>query len=614
MGGETGIKISGVVNAPSGQLAKAQPKGFLQWFVSRFSISEGIAQSTGLAPVPSINILVFQIDDNGNPVGPLIASGTTDANGNFNLILPTGTPLSSDLIVQASDSTTPLPICTGTTCSEKTLDLLAVQTSFTINPAAELVTRVILQDIVDNPGTLSLSNFTPAEVAAFVSLVQIYAMDPTIATGTTIEEAITNIKNASQSRIDTALAGIDGPGETSPPTAFTVFQGTNEASARAFPLASDGTNFLVGLQVSDSTGKDHVKAQLVSPSGDPVASIIDTDRTGGVPFAAFDGTNYLMVWDDSIDYGNGISAQLVSSLGTLVGSTIPIVGPSELSATKLGLSSNAVSFDGNNYFIVFNAANGDDAVDLYGVFVSTSGARVGGFIPIVTADHQQRDYSVGYDGTNFLVVWEDGRRFIQTGTDSCTDDPRHLPTDTFGQFISKSSGDTAGSSVGLNFMINQDDFPSDGLVPSVAFDGTDYLVTWPDATVPNSTCLNGLESGERWGIYAQRLSTSGKPTGGTIPLATSDNNNSAYGPLAFGGNGYLLVATVSNDNTNGLDLHGQFIDKTGVLDRVAFVIDGGSQDQFLGNVLFAGGKFITVWTSGVAGSPGTVFGAFLNPP
>jgi len=114
-GGGQGQVITGNAQAPNGQLAQAD-FGFFQWFASLFSVTEGIAQQGGntLGPVPQgTNILVFQIDDAGVPVGGTIASGTTNANGEFSVTLPAGRSFASNLIVQASASTTPQAICTG---------------------------------------------------------------------------------------------------------------------------------------------------------------------------------------------------------------------------------------------------------------------------------------------------------------------------------------------------------------------------------------------------------------------------------------------------------------------------------------------------------------------
>jgi hypothetical protein len=420
----------------------------------------------------------------------------------------------------------------------------------------------------------------------------------------------------------TINVGIEGPhGErmliihTLDQGSFTAFTGSASSKAMGFPLASDGTTYLFGLQVETSAPAvvDNVRARLVDGSGAAIGSIIDTGRTGGVPFAAYGGGNYLMVWDDSGLSGNGLSAQLVSSAGALVGSTIDIARPSDVGATQLGLSNHCVTFDGTNFFIVFNTGYNGSAVDLYGVFVNTSGVRVGSILPISTAVEQQRDYSVAFDGTNFLVAFVDGRRTVSYGVDPCTLLSRALPSDVYGQFVSKSSGGTAGSLVGSNFVINQSDSPKDATAPGVAFDGTNYFVSWHEQTVLDSTCVGGSPSGGHWGVSGQFVSPAGAAVGSPVTIATTAGNATHYSTVAFGVNNYLIVSQVKSDTTNGWDVVGRYMDKSGAFVGAEFVIDNSALDQLFANVVYAGGKFAAVWTSLdlTIDSRGSVFGAFL---
>ena len=371
-----------------------------------------------------------------------------------------------------------------------------------------------------------------------------------------------------------------------------VFVAGGGSTAMGFVSASDGTNYLVGLQVADGTAIDHVKAQLISSSGSTVGSVIDMGRTGGVPFGAFDGTNYLVTWGDSGAFGNGISAQLVSSTGALVGSTIDIARTTDISGSTTKLDQGGIHnvvFDGSNYFVTFFAQTNTNPGDLYGVFVSTSGTRVGGIIPVCTVvpHNSGEDYSLSFDGTNILVVFADGRRQVAT-----------QPTDIYGQFISKSSSGTPGALVGSNFLINQNDLPSYRWSPQVAYDGTNNLVTWLDETATNV-----------WNIFGQRISSSGASVGGVLTL------NGDLGDVAFGGNSYLTVFQVVNPTTSRYEVHGRYVDKTGSFLGAEFVIAAdSSQDQFFPSLLYAGGQFAVSWVSGdVSTSKGTVLEAFIPP-
>jgi hypothetical protein len=89
-------------------------------------------------------------------------------------------------------------------------------------------------------------------------------------------------------------------------------------------LALDGTSFLVGLQ-GNAADQDHVGAQLVSPNGIRVGSLISTGRLGGAPVVAFDGTNYLLTWQDcDTPCTNALLGTFISPAGATVGSQFPI--------------------------------------------------------------------------------------------------------------------------------------------------------------------------------------------------------------------------------------------------------------------------------------------------
>jgi hypothetical protein len=98
--------------------------------------------------------------------------------------------------------------------------------------------------------------------------------------------------------------------------------------------------------------------------------------------------------------------------------------------------------------------------------------------------------------------------------------------------------------------------------PSVAFDGMNYLVTWTD-------------------------------------LRNDTNNNF----LCDSGEGTCA------------DIYGQFVSRMGVLVGSEFLIVADAGNQFSSPVVFGGGKYLVVWTSGDSfdGSVGDVYAAFIQP-
>jgi hypothetical protein len=157
----------------------------------------------------------------------------------------------------------------------------------------------------------------------------------------------------------------------------------------------------------------------------------------------------------------------------------------------------SVAFDGMNYLVAWQDNRSGTTPDIYGARVSQAGLVLDpAGIAISTATNSQANPSVAFDGTNYLVAWEDAR----SGSTS----------DIYGARVSQSGVvlDPPGTGVAISTAaFNQG-------TPSVAFDGTNLLVAWVD----NRTNAS-------WDIYGARVNQAGvvlDPTG--IALATSANN------------------------------------------------------------------------------------------
>jgi len=124
----------------------------------------------------------------------------------------------------------------------------------------------------------------------------------------------------------------------------------------------------------------------------------------------FDGTNYLVVWGQSNNVWwwippNNIYCARVSSSGTVIDTSAI-----EIAAGIENESSPSIAFDGTNYLVVYEKGNDGFYDDIYGVRVSPSGVVLDpNAIPISTAPNEQRNPEVIYNGNNYIVVWQDNR-------------------------------------------------------------------------------------------------------------------------------------------------------------------------------------------------------------
>lgn len=397
------------------------------------------------------------------------------------------------------------------------------------------------------------------------------------------------------------------------PSVSAPFPIVAESRRVSFSAAFDGTNWLVGLQ-GNAEDPLEIAAQRVDQDGSLVGDRIDIGRIGGVPSVGFDGTNYLLVWPDGpadSDEGHeNIYGQFISQAGAKVGDPFVIASPPCQEGKTAG-----VVFDGINYFVTWDTAgtgcSGD--MNVYGRFVSPLGVLLGSSqIPITTAAYQQRDFSVAFDGSRILVVWADARRQVLPKNPG-SPDPGYYPTDIYGQFVGKSATGSSGSLSGSNFLINQNDLPSDDPI-FVSFNGTEYLVAWMDEN-------SGLAE---WDIYGQRVTKAGALAGGVITISEDPGTQFILG-LATDKTNWLLAWTDMGNDANHnwmcddgegtcVDMYGQVVSKAGGLVGAKFPISTAPGNQFGGIVGYGGGEFLALINevNVLGGQSGSLSGAWIS--
>lgn len=367
----------------------------------------------------------------------------------------------------------------------------------------------------------------------------------------------------------TLLAGVHQA--TAQGTVFPI--ATNGAASQAGIFAAfGGTNYLVGIQGDGTANNTNISAQLISTNGALVGSRILVGRTGGIPYVAFGGTNFLLVWSDNALVAAGgndqVYGQFISRSGALVGSPFTF-GPTNEEQDMQGGGGSLLAFDGNHYLAVWDTGAFHDAPsgNVHGALFSQTGSLVVPIIDITSGINTEVTPVVAFGKTNYLVVWND----LNSG-------------DIYGEFIS-----TNGTQ-GTEFAISQTPTPSYNPL-CAAFDGTNFFVVWNKDIGSESTI---------WNLYGRVVSPSGTFSGNEVAMVT-DTNFPVYPSIGFDGANYLMAWFARSSS----QIQFQFFNESAspVGPEFNLFSPQGSNTPLFAGVLFAGNRFeITAEVGGVSGT------------
>ncbi|MEO0080107.1 MAG: hypothetical protein ABIK44_05470 [candidate division WOR-3 bacterium] len=299
------------------------------------------------------------------------------------------------------------------------------------------------------------------------------------------------------------------------------------------------------------------------------------------PAIAFDGTNWLVVWQDKRGDREAVWGARVNSAGVLLDSGNILIADDADARYR-----PSVAFNGTCYLVVWH----DDrnaSHDIYGARVTPAGVVLDPEgIPISTAGNAQRYPAVAAGGGDFLVVWQDKRNTASW--------------DIYGSRVNSAGVvlDTAGIAISTA--------PRDQEYPQVASNGTDYLVVWSDRRDDSLTAKD---------VYAARVTTQGvvlDPQG--IAIANLSENQEWPGVASDGTN--WLVVWEDSRSVGDCNIYGARVSGTGiVLDPNGVPVVATADWQEDGRVAFDGTNYVVVWEdyrfSG--GEEGDIFAARVTP-
>jgi len=385
-------------------------------------------------------------------------------------------------------------------------------------------------------------------------------------------------------------------------------------------VAFDGTNWLaIWTNLAVSTAE--IFGARIDPSGtvlDPTGFMISPAGTGtSLSSLTFDGSNYLVAWQDKSSFVDDIYGARVTPSGTVLDPT-----GIAISTANEDQRLPKVAAGGGNFMVTWQDER-DDGVrpDIYGARVTPAGVLLDpNGIEMSLTSNKQTKPSAAFDGSNYLVAWEDNRQISDTTKIyMMRATAGGVPLDVIPFAISNTPGNQTYPTVvfdGLNYLVvwldarfgysNSDIYGAritpDGTIldpngfsiagssdqeyyPSAAFDGTNTLAVWSKRV------------GSIYHIYGARVNSQGTvldPNG--IPIATAGTNH-FNAVAAFADSVYLVVYEKQTGSSSYEDIYCTRVKPDGtVLDPGGFSITNiTSSRQKDPSVSYDGQNFVVVW-------------------
>jgi hypothetical protein len=355
----------------------------------------------------------------------------------------------------------------------------------------------------------------------------------------------------------------------------------NESDETQVKLASAGDSFLIAWR--RDAAPSTIQATVLGDDGALRAEDFTVSRSTGftsLPAVVFDGTRYLVAWEDE-------RGDLPAVFGSLVGTDGTALAADDTKLSNVTVGTNfdqtALAWNGSRYLVVFQGQRdgvngGTGAVGIEGSLVA----------PDLTTDGTSHSFTqlpagefaptVVWDGRDYVVTWFDERT-----PDFSQDTFRAVRITTAGQVRDPDGIVLTGSDIGVGASI-----ASNG--------GGSSAIVWETT--------NGLTSFER------SLAANGT-VGASQPLSDAQ----LFEPPVIAGNGrrYLVVMSTQGATDFTLDLSARFLRRDGTLGPT-FVVQNEADfsgasvvatglDFLVGTTQNNAGELIPISRTGVVGTP-----------
>ena len=372
----------------------------------------------------------------------------------------------------------------------------------------------------------------------------------------------------------------------------------------------DGTNHLVGWSQNFSA----VQIVRVSTAGavlDKPAKTVSSSTLvyHNSPSISYGNSNYLLTWSA----GAALPFATLTHHATRVSASGAAMDTPNLKLTTFPSKQNTIvavqsAYNGGKYLAVTQEyTSGWKAIaQLIGPMGSIYKSGIG----LTSSASEQHYLAVASDNTNFFVVWSDTRhgttQIYGTRIDSTGKvlDPSGIHIGKVQQSTGPDAGvaDAGPPDAGPADAYYNPDFSgtsfSSQTEPSVAFDGSSYLVVWADKRKGT------------WDIYGTRVSTGGSVMDpGGFPISTASGIQ-GLPTVSYNSNGYLVAW--ADDRAGDSDIRGIGVTNGKLSSIGEIIISNASKDQHSPKASSNKGHHLVVWLD-KRGSYDRIYGARVVP-
>lgn len=231
-----------------------------------------------------------------------------------------------------------------------------------------------------------------------------------------------------------------------------------------------------------------------------------------------------------------------------------------------------IASDGSNFLAVWSDQRNGLENDIWGVLVAADGTLLTPLgIEIASTAGVQQNPAVTFDGTRYIVAWEDFK--VASGAEADID----VATVSTGGAVTQAAAVATTGASETN--------------PELATTGGSALLTW----TASNAIVGAVASSGTFGA----------------PVAITSGANAKKNQVAAGGNGLYLVAFTETVAAGNDDLRGQLVTSAGALSGASFDITATSGSQDFSGASFDGTNFVVVWSQGASGGS-DIFGTRVS--